>query len=60
MDWKSKFTSRKFWMAVAGAFLLIANEGLGFSIPDNVILPFVSLIITYILGEAVVDATRKR
>jgi uncharacterized membrane protein len=59
MNWKQKFTSRKFWMAVVGAFLVIANEGLGFNIPENVVVPFAALIIAYILGESLVDANRK-
>lgn len=54
----SKLKSRKFWLAVTSALLLVANEGLGLDIPEDVVLPFVALIVTYILGEAAVDATR--
>ena len=56
MDWKAKFTSRKFWMAVVGALLLIANEGLGLNISEEVVLPFVGLLMAYILGESYIDA----
>jgi len=58
MSWKDKLLSRKFLMALAGAILMVCNEGLGLNLPDQIILPFVSLIIAYILGEAVIDAAR--
>lgn len=58
MNWKQKLTSRKFWMAVVGAVLMVANEGLGLNIPSDVIIPFAALIISYILGEGAVDVAR--
>ncbi|MBC7340940.1 MAG: hypothetical protein H5U02_00540 [Clostridia bacterium] len=56
MDWKVKLKSRKFWMALVSAVLLVANEGLGLNLPEDVIVPFAALVISYILGEAIVDA----
>ena len=55
-----KFKSRKFWMAVISALVVIANEGLGIGIPEDVIIPFASLIIAYIFGEAAVDIARAK
>lgn len=55
MSWKQKLTSRKFWTAVVSAALVIANEGLGLNIPQDVVLPFALLILGYIFSEAAVD-----
>lgn len=54
-----KLKSRKFWMAVVSGLLIIANEGLGIGIPEDVVLPFAGLIIAYICGEAYVDGKRE-
>jgi len=56
MDWKRKLGSRKFWMAVASAVILIANDGLGIGLPEETLLAFVAVVITWILGESYVDA----
>jgi len=55
-----KLRSRKFWMAVVSALLLIANEGLGLNIPEDAVLPFVAVVLGYIFGEAYADAHRGR
>jgi hypothetical protein len=57
---KSKLSSRKFWMAVATAVLIVLNEGLDLGIDQETVLAFAGIIATYILGEAAVDATRNR
>lgn len=56
----NRWTSRKFWMAVVGALLLVANEGLGLNIPEDTVTAFAGLLIAWILGEAHVDAQRAR
>ena len=61
IDWKSKLTSRKFWLAVIGfvAPLLIA-----FGFTDNQATEVASIIMTganmiaYIIGEGMVDSSR--
>ena len=61
IDWKSKLTSRKFWVAVVGFVtpLLIA-----FGISENQIAQVASIImaggtlISYIIGEGMVDSSR--
>lgn len=55
---RQKLSSRKFWMAVVGAALLIANQGLGLNIPEDTVMAFAALVISYILGESFVDAKR--
>lgn len=55
----AKLKSRKFWMAVVSAALIIANEGLGMNIPEDTVLAFAAIVIGYIFGESYVDAHRK-
>ena len=57
---KQKFKSRKFWMAVVSAILVILNEGLDLGIDQDTVLTFAGLVATWILGESVVDATRAK
>ncbi|MBA1335915.1 MAG: hypothetical protein HPY66_1733 [Firmicutes bacterium] len=57
---KQKLMSRKFLMALAGAALVIANEGFDLGIPEDAYWQIVALIAAYIFGEAVVDATRAK
>jgi len=58
MSLKQKLTSRKFLMALAGALILILNDGLGLGVPKDVYWQIVAIVIGYIAGEAVVDASR--
>ena len=61
IDWKTKLTSRKFWVAVVGFVvpLLVA-----FGMTDNQAAEVASIImaganmIAYIIGEGLVDAAR--
>lgn len=58
--WKQKFMSRKFWVAVAGAVLIVANEGLDLGIPKDTYWQIVTLVLGYIFGESVVDVARAK
>ena len=61
IDWKTKLTSRKFWVAVVGFVvpLLVA-----FGMTDNQAAEVASIIIAganmiaYIIGEGMVDSSR--
>ena len=61
IDWKTKLTSRKFWVAVVGfvVHLLVA-----FGMTDNQAAEVASIImaganmIAYIIGEGLVDSSR--
>ena len=55
-----RLKSRKLWMAVAGAALVVLNEGLGLNIPEDAVLALAGIIIAYILGQGVVDAQRAK
>ncbi len=50
-----KFKSRKFWMAVVAAILVVLNEGLGWNVPSETVLTFAALILGWIFAEAYVD-----
>ena len=55
-----KLKSRKFWMAVGGALLIVINEGLGLGINPTVYWAIVTPIVAYIFAEAAVDAAERR
>ncbi|RCW44211.1 hypothetical protein [Paenibacillus prosopidis] len=53
-----KFKSRKFILALVGAGLIIANDGLDLGIDSETVLAFAGLLATWIVGESAVDARR--
>ncbi|MED1603685.1 hypothetical protein [Alkalihalophilus marmarensis] len=53
-----KFTSRKFWMAVVSAAVILGNEGLGLELPTESIMTVAAVAISYILGESYVDSQK--
>lgn len=56
--WKQKLTSRKFWFSIAGALLIVLNEGLQLGIPEETYWGIVALVLGYVFGEAAVDIAR--
>jgi len=54
----SKLTSRKFWVAVVSATLIILSEGLGLNVDQELYWKIVALALGYIFGEAAVDVAR--
>jgi uncharacterized membrane protein len=61
IDWKSKFTSRKFWAAVIGfvSAMMVAFKVNNLTIEQVVsVISACSVLIAYILGEGMVDSSR--
>lgn len=61
IDWKSKLTSRKFWVAVVGFItaILVAFKVDSLTIEQVVaLITAASTLIAYIIGEGMVDAAR--
>ena len=54
----NKWKSRKFWLAVVSALLIVLNDGLDLGIDKDTVLSFAGIVATFILGEAGVDAAR--
>ncbi|MEF3306693.1 hypothetical protein [Paenibacillus sp. GYB003] len=54
----SKFKSRKFWMAIISAILVVLNDGLDLGIDNNTVLAFAGIVMSFVFGEAYVDAKR--
>lgn len=54
-----KIRSRKFWMALVSAVLVLLNDGFDMNIPSDTIIQFVSVVIAYILGQSYVDGRKK-
>ena len=61
VDWKSKLTSRKFWMAIV---TFVTSMILAFGVSEEVATQVTSIImagasvIAYIIGEGLVDANK--
>ncbi|BAU28769.1 hypothetical protein DFP93_1319 [Aneurinibacillus soli] len=53
-----KLKSRKFWMAIVTAGLVIANNRLGLNIPEESIMSIAGVVVAYILGQSHVDAKK--
>ena len=55
---KNKMKSRKFWISVVGAVLLVLVDGLGLGIDREVILAAAGVIISFVLGESYIDSKK--
>lgn len=59
IDWKSKLTSRKFWMAVCG---LVSGLLLAFKVSEGMVneitgcIMAAASVVAYIIGEGLADA----
>jgi len=57
---KSPWKSRKFWAAVILAVVMLINHYTGIELDPEAVLAIVLPVVAWIIGEAVVDATRKK
>lgn len=55
----NKMKSRKFWLAVISAVLIILNDGLNIGIDQEAVFAFAGVIMSFIFGEAYVDGKKK-
>ena len=55
----NKLKSRKFWIAVASALFILLTEGLGIDIDQQVYWAVAAIVLSYIFGEAYIDARRR-
>lgn len=53
-----KLKSRKFWVAVVSALLVVANDGMGWSLPSESIMTVAGIVISYLVGQSIVDAKK--
>lgn len=56
----NKLKSRKFWMAVVGAALVVLNDGLELGIDNETVLAAAGLLMTWIIGESAVDTVKTK
>jgi hypothetical protein len=52
----AKLQSRKFLLAIIGALLVGLSKGLDWNLDDNTLYTIAGIFVSYILGEAYVDA----
>lgn len=53
-----KLRSRKLWMSIVSAMLVIANDGLGMSIPSETVIAFAGIVMTYVASQGYVDSKK--
>ena len=56
----AKLKSRKFWMAVVGGIIIVANDGLGLGLPAEAITALATVIIGYIVGQGVAEINQPK
>lgn len=54
----NKLKSRKFWMAVVSAALVIANDGLDLGVNNETVIAFAAIVVGWIIGESHIDAKK--
>lgn len=54
-----KLKSRKLWVTIVSAVLMVANQGLGLKLPTDSILSFAGVVMSYIFGQSIVDAKQQ-
>lgn len=54
-----RLKSRKLWIALVSAVLLVLKEGFDIQVDSEVVLSFAGIVITAILGFAHVDAKKE-
>ncbi|MCL6479064.1 MAG: hypothetical protein K6T65_11730 [Peptococcaceae bacterium] len=55
---RSKLKSRKFWMAVVTAAIVVCNQGLDLNLPEEAVYTVAGVVVAFILGESYVDANK--
>ncbi|MBN2118525.1 MAG: hypothetical protein JW730_18270 [Anaerolineales bacterium] len=53
---QAKLKSRKFWVAVVGAVLVVLNQGLDLGVNEEAVGNFANIIIGYLIAEGAADA----
>lgn len=53
-----KFKSRKFWIAIVTAVLLVVNDQFGIGFDEQTVTSVVTVVVGYILGQGAVDAAK--
>ncbi len=55
-----KIKSRKFWMAVLSAGLVVANQGLDLDIPSDSVMALGGIAATYLVSQGYVDGQQAK
>ena len=63
IDWKRKLSSRKFWAALSalvGAIAVVCGAGESIITEVSAIISAAGVLIAYILGESIIDASSNK
>jgi uncharacterized membrane protein len=55
-----KLKSRKLWVSIVSAILVVLNDGLGLNIDNETVMQFTILIVGYVFTQGVVDAVQEK
>jgi hypothetical protein len=55
-----KLKSRKFFVAIVTALLIVLNQGLGLNLPEESVLTLAGVAATYIFGQSMVDKEKEK
>ena len=55
-DLQKALHSRRFWLAVVAAALVVANQGLGLNLDPTTVTAFAGIVISAVLGDSLVHA----
>jgi uncharacterized membrane protein len=50
-----KLKSRKLWVSVVAAVLVVIGDELGLPIEEETLIAFAAIVVTYVTGQAIVD-----
>ena len=53
-----KLKSRKLWVSIVSAILVVLNDGLGLNIDNETVMQFTILIVGYVFTQGIVDAVQ--
>ena len=59
INWAQKLTSRKFWLVILAAVLLVLNDGLGLGVDAETLTLLVKIILGYVLAEGAADVVSR-
>jgi uncharacterized membrane protein len=54
-----KLKSRKLWVTIVSAVLMVTNQGIGLKLPEDTILSFAGVVMSYIFCQSIVDAKQQ-
>ncbi len=55
-----KLKSRKLWVSVVAAILVVIGDELGLPIEEETLVAFAAIVVAYVTGQAIVDRQKAK